>query len=1201
LFLVGAGANVLQAQVHLDPAKEIWQYVLDEWRTSQGLPVDTVYAITQTPDGYLWLGTEEGLVRFDGVSFTVFERRNTPALLSNDVKKLLVGHDGTLWIGTLGGGVTRLAGGKFTTFSSRNGLSSDSVLSLFEDSRNNLWIGTDGGGINKLTPQGAATHIRMDVPDNSIFAITETSRHELLVGTRKGLRACSPSGACHSVSQSSPLNSADVRVLLRAADQSVWVGTNGEGLYRLSGTSTTRFTASDGLRSNSIWSLLEDSSGSIWIGFVTSGITRLYDGKARSFEQGPGEVGIPTLFQDREGSLWIGTVGAGLKRFKNTPLTTVTKAQGLSSDMTLAVMEDKRGSLWVGTDNGVDKLQDGRVEQFGAANGLPGNLVLTLAEDGRGVIWAGTSKGLAQLRGDTFYSIPAIRDAVACSLVGHRGDVWVGGRGGLMHIDEDGKVTSYSMRDGLSSNRVTSIFEDAQHTFWIGTDAGLDKLEGQKIARLEGAVAHSIIWAILGESDGTLWLGTNENGLIRLNKKDLSTTAYTTKTGLPNDSVVAILDDGKGRLWLSGNKGIYSIEKQDLNGIVAGDSQMLQSVRRYGVEDGMKSGECNGGFQPAGWKTHEGRLVFPTTKGIVYVRTDERVKNNLPPPVVIEDLRADQKPVPLSNHLSLPVGRGRLELRFTGLSLVAPEKVRFRYLLEGFDHEWTEAGSRRVAYYTNVPPGSYVFRVVACNNDGVWSTRPASLAIQLEPHFYQTKTFFFGSIFFAVMIAGGAYRVRIAALKRREEKLQKLVEERTVELEESVEQFRQIASNVREAFWIRDPRTGRYLYISPAYREISGDHESAVLNDPEAWFARVLPEDLAQARAFKAQQMNGQATEAEYRLMTADGSVRWIRDFGAPVCCTNGKIERIVGVAEDVTQHKEAEEVLRRSRDELELLVNERTVELQTAKEFAEAASRAKSQFLANMSHEIRTPMNGIIGMTDLTLETELTEEQADYLDVVKTSALSLLTVVNDILDFSRIEAKKLTLEQVDFVPKDVVVDALALLRPRAADKGLKLSVDYQGVIPECVLGDPGRLRQVLLNLLGNAIKFTKQGSASLVVSGSARPDGGAHLEFAVVDTGIGIALEKQRLIFEAFSQADDSNTRLYGGTGLGLAISGQLVSLMGGELAVKSDGVGTGSTFSFAIDFEVPGTALTAADSLAPAADDCVDLTAEEVLHLNQ
>jgi signal transduction histidine kinase len=231
--------------------------------------------------------------------------------------------------------------------------------------------------------------------------------------------------------------------------------------------------------------------------------------------------------------------------------------------------------------------------------------------------------------------------------------------------------------------------------------------------------------------------------------------------------------------------------------------------------------------------------------------------------------------------------------------------------------------------------------------------------------------------------------------------------------------------------------------------------------------------------------------------------------------------------------------------------------------------------------------------MTDLALETELTAEQADYLDVVKTSALSLLTVVNDILDFSRIEAEKLTLEHIDFSLKDIVNDVLALLEPRASAKGLALSAEYNGFIPTRIMGDPGRLRQILLNLLGNAVKFTERGSASLVIGGTAIPGGLVQLRFAAIDTGIGIAKEKQPVIFEAFSQADNSNTRLYGGTGLGLAISSQLVALMGGKLTVESEGLGKGSTFRFAFACEVPDA------PVASGRDHGADVGVEELLHL--
>lgn len=768
-------------------SKALTQLVLDSWGSDEGLPQTAVHAIVQSRDGFLWAGTEEGLVRFDGVAFKVFDKSNTPELRNNHIWALAEDRDGTIWIGTYGGGLARLRDGVFTAVTTKEGLPNDSVRTLYADRSGAVWAGTDGGGLARLAKDAITVFTtREGLPHDRVNAVTEDAGGTLWVGTDHGGLARFDGGRFRASEHSGHLHDEDINALHVDRDGVLWVGTDG-GLARMAADGFARFTTQDGLPHDWVNALDEDRDGALWIA-TSGGLCRLREGhlEALTSAQGLPNATVLSLAADRNGRLWFGSAGGGLGRLKDGVAATFGPPEGLSHDIASAIFEDHEGTLWVATyGGGLNSLRNGRWKTFTTRDGLPDEAVTALFEDRQDTLWVGTRRGLCRRAGETFRRIGGAdavsRTGVRAITEGRDGSLWVGTYGAGVLRYQGGRTRRYGREDGLSHEHVQALLEDARGTLWVATDGGgLNRFDGTRFSPVAG-IASPFIGALVEEPAGTLWIGT-DSGPCRLEHDRV--TCFGAQQGLFEDIVYQILDDGLGGFWFSGNKGVSRLAKQELDELAAGRRVSVRPTV-YGRADGMRGVECNGGLQPAGWRTRDGALWFPTVKGAV--RFDpHRAAAPLPaPPLVLARALVDHREVDLARGLELPPGRGDLEVHYAALDLGDAQRVTYRYRLGGFDEDWVDAGTRRVAYYTNVPPGHYRFEVAAACSDGAWQTSTSLASFTLRPRFTQTGAFYALCATAVVLAAVGVDRLRVRRMKRRHLELEALVQERTRSLVEA--------------------------------------------------------------------------------------------------------------------------------------------------------------------------------------------------------------------------------------------------------------------------------------------------------------------------------------------------------------------------------------------------------------------------------
>ncbi len=800
LVIVLAIASPLLA---LDPKLAITQYGLSNWKTSDGLPQNSVEAIAQTHDGYLWFGTQEGLVRFDGVRFTVFEKRSLPETNLHRVVALLAARDGSLWIGHYSG-LLRYKDGVFINYTKRGDVSDDIVWSLGEGLDGSIWIGTYTGGLIRFKDKVFTRYTTAQgLPGNSINAILPAKDGSLWIGTNGSGLSHYRDGKFTNFSVRDGLSDNLVWAVHEDEHRDIWVGTNnGLDLIHEGRRFSTKFTTANGLSNNSIRVITEDRDGSLWVGTDGGGLNRYANGSFSKFGTADGlsDNSVSSILEDREGSLWVGTQSGGINQLRPGKFKTITTIEGLAGNLVWAVLQASDGSVWVGTSSGASHLKDGQITNLTVKNGLASNFVRTLTEARDGAIWFGTNAGLSKLahgRITSYHTRDGLaHDAVRTVSEDREGNLWIGSRGGGLTKLRDGVFTRY--RDSPAGPTIGDVvpdaIQDSEGAIWIGTMRGVVRMKDGVFKEYRTNTVQTIV--IHEDGEGTKWIGTYGGGIFRLKNEKLS--LITAKNGLFDDVAYAIVEDQDGYFWITCNRGVYRVSRKQLNDFADG---RIASVHfdSYGSADGMRSDECNGG-KPGAWKMRNGDLWFATANGIAIIDPRRILVNTVAPGVWNEEVVLDGKVRPLADgSTTIPPGARSLEFHYTALSFIAPQKVLFRYRLKGFDEQWIDAGNRRVAYYMNLPPGRYTFEVMGSNNDGVWAEARNALQIQALRAFYQTWWFFAAAI--VVLVAAGLtlFKFRLT-LVRAESRLRTAELERNLAQAQKMESLGQMAAGIAHDF-----------------------------------------------------------------------------------------------------------------------------------------------------------------------------------------------------------------------------------------------------------------------------------------------------------------------------------------------------------------------------------------------------------------
>jgi PAS domain S-box-containing protein len=1111
----------LLSEAHaLDPHRKFSQYVREKWSAANGLPGGAVHAIAQSPDGYLWIGTDKGLARFDGFTFLPVPPKSL--LPQNDpILGLITDAQGDLWVRMQTAGMLRYNRGKFENLASGPNATLTQVTAIARENAagmllSDLVSGTlrlRGGKLDVVAPAS----IMPGAPPTMSIAETAPGG-KIWLGTLGAGLFYLENGRATRVTQG--LTETKINCLLPVGDQDLWVGTD-HGLFRWSGTGFRRAALGPSLRDQPVLTILRDRDSNIWVG-TARGLLRINaSGTSLAEEEGSQRAdAVDALFEDREGNLWVGG-DTGLERIRDSTFITYSTDKGLFSNASGAVYVDGEDRTWFAPEKGgLYWIKDGRVQPVKPELFEKDAIYSIAGRDHE--IWIGRRRGgltrLAYSGGiittETYGPADGLaQNSVYATYQGGDGAVWAGTLSGGISRLKDGKFVTYTITNGLASNAVSSVLEGHDGTMWFGTPNGLSALSNGKwrTYSLEDGLPSDNVNCLFEDSAGALWIGTSA-GLAYFQMGRMHTLQQVPAS--LHEQIVGMAEDKSGRFWIATSNHVLRLPHDKLrSGVVT-----ASDIREYGQADGLESTE---GVKRSRSVVSDsaGRIWFSLSSGLSVVNPSQINDNSVPALPHIEAITADDNTVDLADaSVQIPPSPRRITFEYTGLSLAAPGRILFRYFLEGFDSSWSQPVAAREAVYTNLGPGSYRFRLVASNSEGLWNGPETAIALNVAPAYYQTYWFRFSCIAVSIALLWAAYQMRVHQLQEQEKK------------------FRDAVETMPALAFVADPK-GNRTFMNRGWLEYTGlSREEA---SASGWEKTIHPDDLNRiTERLRASDTTGQPLDYEARLRRgSDGVYRWFLIRAVPVRDKRGKIVKWCGAATDIEDRKRAEQL------QADLTHISRV--------------NAMGELVASISHELAQPIMASTVNAKASLRwlqrdpPELTRVREGTEKIIEAGALA-----SEIINRLRSLYKKAPPKRELVAINEVVGEMAGMMRGEARGHAVSIRTDLKDGLPMTV-ADRVQLQQVLMNLMLNGIEAMKDKGGVLTVKSQLRENG--QIQISIHDTGPGLPVGKADQIFDAFFTTKPQ------GSGMGLAISKSIVESQGGRIWANGDS-GRGATFHFTL-----------------------------------